>query len=52
MRSKFENYSNSFICKNERIAFNGTKLKMKVDFKEEDYHEMSRTTSLRDLQMC
>ena len=30
MRSKFEHFSNSFICKNERITFNGAKFKMKL----------------------
>ena len=30
VRSKFEHFSNSFICKNERITFNGAKFKMKL----------------------
>ena len=31
---KFNIFSNSFICKNERILFNGAKFKIKVDLKE------------------
>ena len=30
VQSKFEHFSNSFICKNERITFNGAKFKMKL----------------------
>ena len=55
--STFENFSNSFICKNERITLDGVKFKVKMDFKKmiterypgEVYHGICRCVEWRSI---